>query len=128
MTPTSEKAPRAIRRSSGCLGGRSFAFVSHTGVLQICGFLDVDCGDLRSEGFDFRHIWETSSVLEAIRDRDSYEGKCGHCEYRLVCGGCRARAYAMTGNYLGSEPFCLYHPKAPEETIVEPGTGIPPGK
>ena len=45
-----------------------------------------------------------------MRDRDALEGKCGYCNYRFVCGGCRARAYAVTGNYMAEEPFCSYVP------------------
>ncbi len=98
----------------GCMGGKSFAFVSHTGTVQICGFLDVACGDLRREAFDFRKIWETSDVFRSVRDVGAYGGSCGRCDYGTVCGGCRARAYAMTGDYLSEEPFCLYRPKRGE--------------
>jgi heme b synthase len=97
--------------TKGCLGGQAFAFISHTGKVQICGFLDVECGDVRREGFDFKKIWDTSDVFREIRDVDSYHGKCGICEYRHVCGGCRARAYNVTGDYLDSEPFCTYIPQ-----------------
>ncbi len=96
--------------TKGCLGGQGFAFVSHTGKVQICGFLDVECGDVRETNFDFKPIWETSRVFLEMRDTDSYHGKCGICEYRSVCGGCRARAYNVTGDYLDSEPFCTYIP------------------
>ena len=95
----------------GCMGGQSFAFISHRGIVQICGFLDVPCGDLRAEGWDFRKIWETSEVFAEMRDIRSYHGRCGRCEYAPVCGGCRARAYAFTGDYLAEEPFCLHQPK-----------------
>jgi len=96
----------------GCLGGKAFAFISHVGKVQICGFLETECGDLRRENFDFRRIWENSSVFLAMRDVDRYHGKCGRCEYRRICGGCRARAFAMTGDYLAEEPFCIYQPRA----------------
>ena len=99
------------RPATGCMGGKSFAFISHTGKVQICGFLDIECGDLRSDGLDFKHIWETSEVFRRVRDVDGYGGRCGYCEFRKVCGGCRARAYALTGDYLAEEPFCLYQPK-----------------
>ncbi|MCX5649393.1 MAG: radical SAM protein [Planctomycetota bacterium] len=98
-------------QGQGCMGGKSFAFVAHNGKVQICGFLDVECGDLRREGFDFHKIWETSEVFRKVRDVGSYRESCGECEYGPVCGGCRARAYAMTGDYLSEEPFCLYRPK-----------------
>ncbi|NQT19323.1 MAG: radical SAM protein [Planctomycetes bacterium] len=96
---------------AGCMGGKSFAFISHRGKVQICGFLDVECGDVCSTGFDFKTIWETSEVFRNVRDTNSYHGRCGYCEYRKVCGGCRARAYALSGDYLNEEPFCVYQPR-----------------
>ena len=108
--------------SRGCIGGKAFAFVSHVGKVQICGFLDVECGDLRREGMDFRKIWETSEVFRRIRDVDSYRGRCGYCEYRQVCGGCRARAYAAGGDYLGEEPFCAYQPRKKGDSPFFPQT------
>ena len=97
--------------AAGCLGGKAFAFISHRGTVQICGFLDVSCGDLRREGLDFRRIWEASDVLRRVREVDAYHGRCGCCEYRFVCGGCRARAYALTGDYLAEEPLCVHRPQ-----------------
>ncbi|MEK7773139.1 MAG: heme b synthase [Deltaproteobacteria bacterium] len=94
--------------SKGCMGGQSFAFVSNAGKVQICGFLDVECGDIRKE--PFHTIWDTSSVFEEMRAWDDYNGRCGYCEFRKVCGGCRARAFAFTGNYMDEEPFCTYQP------------------
>jgi radical SAM protein with 4Fe4S-binding SPASM domain len=79
--------------------------------VQICGFLDVECGDVRHEGYDFRKIWDTSEVFRRVRDVDSYHGRCGYCEFRKVCGGCRARAYALTGDYMDEEPYCVYEPR-----------------
>ncbi len=98
------------RAAKGCMGGQSFAFISHVGKVQICGFLDVECGDVRAEGLDFHKIWRTSEVFRRVRDADSYHGRCGRCEYRSVCGGCRARAFAVSGDYLDEEPFCTYQP------------------
>jgi len=100
--------------TKGCLGGQGFAFVSHVGKVQICGFLETECGDIREMSFDFKRIWDTSGVFQEIRNTDGYHGKCGICEYRNVCGGCRARAYNVTGDYLDSEPYCTYTPKIPD--------------
>ena len=97
--------------SKGCMGGQSFAFVSHTGIVQICGFLDLDCGNVKENNFNFHDVWENSKVFTEMRDLDSYLGKCGICGYRMYCGGCRARAYAKSGHYLQEEPLCLYQPK-----------------
>lgn len=97
--------------TKGCMGGQSFAFISSTGKVQICGFLDVPAGDLREEEHDFLKIWNDSPFLKEIRDIDSYHGKCGICEYKRTCSGCRARAYAFDNDYLGTEPYCLYSPE-----------------
>ncbi|MBN2128759.1 MAG: SPASM domain-containing protein, partial [Sedimentisphaerales bacterium] len=97
----------------GCLGGKSFAFISHTGQVQICGFLETSAGQLTAPAMDFRTIWNTSPFLDQIRRVDDYHGKCGWCEYRTFCGGCRARAYALTGDPFAPEPFCVYHPPRP---------------
>ncbi|MEN6440497.1 MAG: heme b synthase [Syntrophobacter sp.] len=94
----------------GCLGGTGFAFISHLGQVQPCGYLELDCGNVREKSF--KEIWENSPVFRDLRDLKKYEGKCGACEYIRVCGGCRARAYEATGNYLAEEPLCLYKPKS----------------
>lgn len=93
----------------GCLGGSGFAFISHLGQVQPCGYLELDCGNVREKSF--KEIWENSPVFRDLRDLKKYEGKCGACEYIRVCGGCRARAYEATGNYLAEEPLCLYKPR-----------------
>lgn len=95
-------------RGKGCMGGHSFAFISHRGKVQICGFLDVEAGDLRKSGYNFAEIWQGSPLFREIREVDNYEGKCGSCSYRRICGGCRARAYGVSGSYLAEEPYCSY--------------------
>jgi len=102
-----ENALHAMTR--GCLGGSSFCFISHTGQVQPCGYLEADCGRIRESGF--KDIWNSSPIFEDLRDLNKYKGKCGHCEFIKVCGGCRARAYEITGDYLAPEPFCIYEPK-----------------
>lgn len=92
----------------GCLGGTGFCFISHTGVVQPCGFLNVNCGDVTKDSF--KNIWNGSEVFLTLRNFDRLEGKCGKCEYKKVCGGCRARAYEATGNYMAQEPLCSYQP------------------
>jgi len=111
FSPACAGPARTPAGGKGCLGGKAFAFISHVGKVQICGFLETECGDLKKENLDFRKIWETSSVFLAMRDVDRYHGKCGRCEYRRICGGCRARAFAMTDDYLAEEPFCIYQPR-----------------
>jgi heme b synthase len=97
----------------GCLGGAGFCFVSHVGKVQPCGYLEVDSGQIRKQRF--REIYEASPVFLAIRDKSQYSGKCGRCEYFRVCGGCRARAFEATGNFLEEEPLCTYQPKKGRE-------------
>jgi len=92
----------------GCLAGTGFCFVSHVGRVQTCGFLDVECGDITQQ--TFKDVWENSQVFNTLRNFNNLEGKCGICEYKKVCGGCRARAYEATGNYLAEEPLCSYQP------------------
>lgn len=93
----------------GCLGGISFCFISHTGQVQPCGYLELDCGNVLKQSF--ADIWENSVVFRNLRDYGKYGGKCGRCEFLKVCGGCRARAYEATGDYLAEEPLCLYQPQ-----------------
>jgi len=92
----------------GCLAGTGFCFISHTGIVQPCGFLHVNCGDITKNTFG--DIWKNSEVFQSLRNFENLEGKCGICEFRKVCGGCRARAYEATGNYQAPEPLCTYNP------------------
>jgi len=115
--PTGEHAPshgsahpQRSTMTKGCLGGQGFAFISHTGRVQLCGFLELEAGDLRSSSYDFKAIWETSSLFRDVREKEKYRGTCGICEFWRVCGGCRARAYYGTGDYLEEEPNCIYVP------------------
>ena len=93
----------------GCLGGTGFCFISHVGQVQPCGYLNVNCGDVRVTPFP--ELWRNTPIFVQFRDKASYAGKCGRCEYHQVCGGCRARAWSMDGDYLGEEPLCLYQPE-----------------
>jgi len=104
--PVSPKTHGLDAMSKGCMGGTGFAFISHTGAVQICGFLEEKAGDLREYGLNFADVWENSPLFREMRDHKKYKGPCGRCEYARWCGGCRARAFAMTGDYLKSEPFC----------------------
>ena len=92
----------------GCLGGISFCFISHVGQVQPCGYLELNCGQVRERPFD--QIWAQSEIFKNLRNTNAYQGKCGRCEFRKVCGGCRARAYETSGNYMAEEPYCIYEP------------------
>jgi AdoMet-dependent heme synthase len=92
----------------GCLGGTGFCFISHTGIVQPCGFLDLNCGDVTQQSF--ADIWKNSQIFKNLRDFKQLKGKCGVCEFKSVCGGCRARAHEATGDYLAEEPLCNYQP------------------
>ncbi len=92
--------------SRGCLCGISVVFVSHSGVVYPCGYLPVDCGNVRDRPLD--EIWSASKVFGELRDFDKLTGRCGACQYKGICGGCRARAFAATGDYLSEEPGCTY--------------------
>jgi radical SAM protein with 4Fe4S-binding SPASM domain len=96
---------------NGCMGGRGFGFISCRGDVQTCGFLNVSAGNLIENDFNFAKIWLNSKFLREIRDLSGYGGNCSVCEYVDICGGCRARAYAMSGDYLASDPICNYQPK-----------------
>jgi heme b synthase len=92
----------------GCLAGISFCFISHRGKVQGCGYLDVEAGNIRDRSF--KQIWTESRLFRELRDLSNIKGKCGACEYKNICGGCRARAYESTGDYLEAEPYCIYQP------------------
>lgn len=94
----------------GCLAGTGFCFISHRGSVQGCGYLDVEAGNIRD--MSFGQIWTNASLFRRLRDLSNIKGKCGICEYKIVCGGCRARAYESTGDYLEAEPYCVYKPAA----------------
>lgn len=98
----------------GCLAGTGFCFISHRGSVQGCGYLDMEAGNLRKESFS--QIWANSTLFRSLRNLSNIKGKCGVCEYKGICGGCRARAYETTGDYLEAEPYCIYEPASLAKT------------
>ena len=112
-----------IGRARNVNDGDGFVFISHTGEVMPSGFLPIPCGNIRDA--DIIDIYRTSPVFRQLRDRSLLEGKCGVCGYRSSCGGSRARAYAMTGNYLAAEPFCAHEPAvgASDVALAEPVRG-----
>ena len=116
--PGSRPAPGAGRpghpsdmsaTTKGCLAGTGVCFISHEGEVFPCGYLPVIAGDLRKQ--TFAEVWESSEVFNQLRDSGNLKGKCGCCEFRNICMGCRARAFAATGDFLDEEPFCVYQPR-----------------
>lgn len=94
--------------TKGCLAGQGVCFISFKGEVFGCGYLPLKAGDLRKQ--DFKTIWFESELFKILRDDSKLEGRCGICEFKKICGGCRARAYALTGDCLTEEPACCYQP------------------
>jgi putative heme d1 biosynthesis radical SAM protein NirJ2 len=93
------------RFSRGCLAGLSYCLINPVGVVQACAYLDIPAGNVREKPFSA--IWREAEVFQRLRTQE-YSGKCGQCDYREVCGGCRARALFYYGDYMAEEPWCLY--------------------
>lgn len=96
------RAPKGVNDGNGC------CFISHIGEVSPSGFLPLVVGNIRQQSLV--NIYRDSPVMRDLRDPDKLKGKCGRCEYKRVCGGSRARAYAVTGDYLQAEPYCIYQP------------------
>ncbi len=93
----------------GCLAGQSVCFVSHEGDVFPCGYLPMCAGSVRTQRL--KDIWTGSEVFRQFRGMEQLGGKCGHCEYRSACAGCRARALGHTGNVWDTDPYCAYTPR-----------------
>lgn len=96
--------------SFGINDGKGFVFIDHLGDVHPSGFLPIPAGNIREQ--DLGRIYRESPLFRSLRDADQLKGKCGLCEFRELCGGSRARAYGMTGDYLESDPSCVYIPGA----------------
>ena len=107
------RADEKGQRPVGCLAGSGVCFVNHRGEVYPCGYLPVRCGNVRE--MPLSEIWRDSAVFARLRQPDLLQGKCGTCDHRSICCGCRARAFAATGDYLAAEPDCLYQPKPQPE-------------
>jgi len=103
-----EGGPRVHRAPLGVTDGRGVMFVSHTGEICPAGFLPLVCGRFPHDSVV--DVYQNHPTFRALQDPDRYKGRCGRCEYRHVCGGSRARAYAVSGDPLGPEPDCVYVP------------------
>jgi radical SAM protein with 4Fe4S-binding SPASM domain len=97
-------APRGVN------DGKGFMFVSHTGDVYPSGFLPVSAGNVLWE--PLAEIYQNAPLFLALRDSSQLKGKCGRCEYKEICGGSRARAFAIAHDPLAQEPCCAYQPQA----------------
>ncbi|MCK4911070.1 MAG: SPASM domain-containing protein, partial [Thermodesulfovibrionales bacterium] len=94
--------------SKGCLAGQLICLIDVDENILPCSYFPVAAGNLKEQSF--KDIWENSKLFHDMRDFKSYKDKCGSCEYLNVCGGCRARALAVHGDYMAEEPFCSFIP------------------
>ena len=126
MDPLTEGAHHSekdgIGRARNVNDGDGFVFISHTGEIMPSGFLPRAAGNVRDHSL--ADIYRDSGLFRQLRNRELLKGKCGVCEYRPLCGGSRARAYAMTGDWLEAEPFCSHVP-ARYQRMVEAGEALP---
>mgnify|MGYP002153789293 CR=1 FL=1 len=92
----------------GCSAGRGFVYIKPSGEVWPCPFIEVRCGNVRQ--MPFAAIWTNSPVFDELRQREKrLKGRCGECQYRRLCGGCRGRAWATAGDYLAEDPSCFIH-------------------
>lgn len=98
------------RAPKGVNDGNGFVFVNHIGDVMPSGLLPIVGGNIREA--PLAEIYREAKVFKDLRQPDNYKGKCGVCEYNKICGGSRSRTYAVTGDYMESEPFCVYVPQA----------------
>jgi AdoMet-dependent heme synthase len=92
-----------MRFSRGCLAGVGYCCILPDGEVHICPYLPIKAGNVRDTQFD--KLWEESEIFNRLRDYSSYTGNCGGCKDISICGGCRARAYNLTGDYMGEDPI-----------------------
>ena len=116
-----ERAPDSpvLTYRTRCPCGVAYCRVTPDGKLTACPYMPLPAGDLRSDAF--ADVWRTAPLFRELRQGD-LGGKCGRCEYRQVCGGCRARAYAVEGDHLAADPSCVYEPDEAAPLVEPSGT------
>jgi len=112
-----DAARRGHRAPLGVTDGKGVMFVGHNGEIYPAGFLPLKCGAAPED--NIVDVYQKHPTFLALRDPDRLKGICGRCEYRRVCGGSRARAYAVTGDPLAAEPDCAYRPRPEAEVMAE---------
>lgn len=101
----SEKLVNLAEFIGGCGCGRFYCAIRPNGNIEPCVFFPLTVGNIKED--DFEDLWINNPILKDLRNKDILEGNCSKCDYRYYCGGCRARAYAYTGNYLAPDPGCI---------------------
>ncbi len=94
--------------SGGCMAGTQYCRITPNGDVTPCPYMDLVAGNVLERSFT--DIWQTAPVLQELRRPEMLKGRCGACEFKKLCGGCRCRAYAATGDYLQEDPACRYQP------------------
>jgi radical SAM protein with 4Fe4S-binding SPASM domain len=114
--PIGMETPDGIGRAPrGINDGKGFVFISHLGEVFPSGFLPVSGGNVRKQPLS--EIYRDSPLFRSLRDSKNLKGKCGLCEFREICGGSRARSYAVTGDMFAEEPCCVYEPKRQSSAV-----------
>ncbi len=103
--------------SGGCMAGTQYCRITPEGDVTPCPYMTVVAGNVLEQSFT--EIWQTAPVLQELRDVEQLKGRCGQCEFKELCGGCRCRAYAATGDYLQEDPACTYQPTGKPLEIAE---------
>jgi len=112
---TADMKTTSVYRGFQIRDGHGIVFVSNLGEIYPSGFLPLHCGNVRTDSLV--NVYRNSDIFRSLHSPDQFHGKCGACEYSHICGGSRARAYAYTGDALGTDPFCPYEP-ATSETVT----------
>ncbi len=102
--------------AKGCVAGQLICLINVDGDVMPCSYFPLAAGNIKKQSF--REIWENSELFKKLRDFASYKGRCGVCEYVNVCGGCRARAYCLKGDYMEEDPYCKYLPRRYNERHI----------
>ncbi len=112
---TAEMKTKSVYRGFQIRDGHGIVFVSNLGDIYPSGFLPLRCGNVRKDSLV--HIYRKSDIFRSLHSPETFHGKCGACEYSHICGGSRARAFAHTGDALGTDPFCPYEPATAATTV-----------
>ena len=121
--PTADAETRTAWATRRVNDGKGFMFISHVGNVYPSGFLPIHAGNIRET--PLADIYRNAPIFKALRDTSRLEGKCGACEFKEICGGSRARAYALTGDPLAQEPCCIYQPRNWDPLLEQRGRSLP---